>query len=111
MPGAYQIDPATGDFVIIDGQVAMTDEITPELYDAIQINRGAFIGNPRVGSRVHLAITGIPSADPASDVVAAALESLEPLETSGLLEIEAITFESGELIIDVMGLESVRIEP
>lgn len=104
MPG-YDIDFATGDLKTdTNGHPVVTSAPSPELYLAIGIAVGTYIGDPELGSRIPAIVASEPAA-PATEIEAAAADALARLEDAGLVAVQTIAFANGELTITTDGLQ------
>lgn len=109
MSGSYEIDFDSGDYVIgSDNQVSMTDDATPELYDAIQIELGLYVGNVSTGSTLRRLTRGAPVRDVDGAMIRAADSALRSLVAAGTIEIVAISVTARELVIETSEL-NVRV--
>ena len=110
MASDYYIDPATGDTVYADGDVALTTGVENLLYLTIEIERGAYWANPDLGSDVKAAIR---AGQDWPVVVDAARRALDDLQRRGLLTVIDVSHDpdSRELVIRVEELaEPYRLE-
>jgi hypothetical protein len=110
MPSDYYIDPATGDTVYADGDIALTAGVENLLYLAIAVERGTYWANPALGSDIKALVR---AGETWPRIVDAARRALDDLQRRGLLTVIAIDHapDSHELIIHVEELaEPHRLE-
>lgn len=100
MASDYYIDPATGDTVYADGDVALTAGVDNLLYLTIAVERGTYWANPDLGSDIKALMR---DGQPWPVIVDAARRALGELERRGLLTVTDIRHDpdAHELVIDV----------
>ena len=106
---ALTIDPERGDLVLEDGELELSTDPSPELLLAIGIARGSVHADPDQGSDIPHMVAGarIPT-QPETEIPPAARQALARLEATGLISMEAVTYDPAErlLRIDVAELAS-----
>jgi phage gp46-like protein len=50
----YKIDPTTGDYVIVKGDLSLSNDMMNNLYFSISIRKGSWFYDPSFGSNLHL---------------------------------------------------------
>lgn len=100
MPSDYYIDPATGDTVYTDGDVALTSGIENLLYLTIAVERGSYWANPDLGSDIKALMR---AGRPWPVIVDAARRALDDVQRRGLLRVRDVSHDSDthELVIEV----------